>query len=636
MRACRAPATPLTRSARVQYVLGTDCLVPPAAHEALLRAIAHYLDALRRTQPHAAAEPSALHLDVLSNLAFALQSLGELLDAFAPPAEASLGDALLAAVRRGADAAPALAALATELAPDTPLGPTSLHVAAASVFAHTAAGQLGVLQASAPPADAAQGAAAAGGGASPPPAAAPDPGAESPGADAYTASLVCPASYLESLGAVLSSLTALLAQASTPAALELVHAAAQDTLARAEAYDASLPPGYAAAQSPENEWDARVAELRWAQLSVRVAAVSRAAELARSSGVPPPDARVVEQLEQDVRAAADEVVAAAPAPQSLTAVRLGGADADAEPAVGRLCDVADHAHTLARMRLAEMEAGTAGTAAVTAAVAARAWDLAASASRCLLAAVAPLEPAGKGAASSRVSSTAQLALPHAPMAWVRVRSDRPVQPVGTATNTSTRLSRMRASIYAELANLALTRSDEALLATHAAARDAHMRLLDNARVYARRALVEQGLEWAHHVRAPPPPAEEPETMLVYGRALAHAPPEGGWESVAQDADLLLGCVRAVYLRGARRSAAGDAGAASSAGRELDALAGAAWSLLQLGPPAPYRQALDPAESVQRVLEGERASAAEQQFWGAWATALHAKAPASVAAAAGVT
>ena len=128
MRACRAPATPLTRSARVQYVLGTDCLVPPAAHEALLRAIAHYLDALRRTQPHAAAEPSALHLDVLSNLAFALQSLGELLDAFAPPAEASLGDALLAAVRRGADAAPALAALAAELAPDTPLGLSLIHI----------------------------------------------------------------------------------------------------------------------------------------------------------------------------------------------------------------------------------------------------------------------------------------------------------------------------------------------------------------------------------------------------------------------------------------------------------------------------------------------------------------------------
>ena len=267
-----------------------------------------------------------------------------------------------------------------------------------------------------------------------------------------------------------------------------------------------------------------------------------------------------------------------------------------EATVERLSETADYAHALARALLRNVASNGCATALE------RAWELCGFASRCMLAAVAPLEPAGKGASTARVSAAQALSVTGAPMAWIRVdnAARRP-----SASNASTKVSRTRASMYAELSSLALTRCDS-LFAEFAD--NARRKLLDNARIYARRALVDHGLEWVPHIKGAAP---SDDGLVVYGRALAHAPADGGWESLSNEADILLGCVRAVYLRGIY---IGDMS-------ELDALAGAAWSLVQQG--GSWALALGPL-GTERWVEalGSQADESERAFWlSAWAALM---------------
>ncbi|WFD18476.1 hypothetical protein MCAP1_000679 [Malassezia caprae] len=99
------------------------------------------------------------------------------------------------------------------------------------------------------------------------------------------------------------------------------------------------------------------------------------------------------------------------------------------------------------------------------------------------------------------------------------------------------ISRTRASMYGELSSISLTRAHNALVHVLDVAQANQVKLLDNARIYARRALADDGLMWVHQVSMCP----ASEDTLVYGRALTHADPDGGWESLQRDLTLLVGC-----------------------------------------------------------------------------------------------
>ena len=563
----------LTR-ARVKYVLGSEFYEPPAAQESLLQSVTLYAGALERSgTPQHDEIPSAVQLDVIANLAYALQSLGELVEEFG-----------WANVDPGVVALPALDIGALDT-------PASFYEAAARLFSLAAQGQLSVLSTMGTgPSDVPT---------SSLPANEPKQ-APSSSSEAYTSSLVAPSSYLEMLAAQISCIISLMAHA--PVGLvDTVQQGGYDVFANADAYISSLQPGFGASQSPDGEWDSQIKELQWASIALRVAFVTRVSEL---GGV---DASLDDLCAQVIRAG-DELLDVAPPRESLTGVRLTGTEGspaakrvtEYESAVERLSEVADHLHALARALLHR-----AACAQCTASLQ-KAWDVCGYATKCRLAAVAPLEPAGKGASTARVSAAQKLALSGAQMAWVRVSS---ATRLPSATNPSTKVSRTRASMYSELAALALTRCDALLVENFEPAANAQGKLLDNARIYARRALVDHGLEWVPHVKAMPPhePTED-HTLVIYGRALAHAPAEGGWESLSNEADIFLGCVRAVYLRSMYQ---GDTS-------ELSALAGAAWSLVRQG--GAWLLALGPP-GIQRWVDalGAEANDNERNFWlGAWA------------------
>ena len=199
------------------------------------------------------------------------------------------------------------------------------------------------------------------------------------------------------------------------------------------------------------------------------------------------------------------------------------------------------------------------------------------------------------------------------MAWIALADARPTR----AANTSTPLSRTRASVYLTLAQLAMQRADAPLVAAHAPAAEAQGKLLAHARIYARRALLDHGLGWVTQVRPATRTEEEAAAPIVYGRALAHVPPLG-WEALAQDAELLLTAARALWLR--RTYEAAQALDASATHAELMALAGVVWSLRH-GAPARYAEVLDATSSVRRLLDAlpgaSSITPAEQAFWQQW-------------------
>lgn len=552
-------------SARVQYVLGTEFALPRDALNHLLQSCCLYAAALERAPVQSNNVPSAARLDVLSNWGYALQALGDIVEEFGWLDYDVRGSELVNLILGTAEA-----------------HADQLYLAAVKMFDEVAAGQMAVLQGAAAmkaPDDEDQNEQRlfpSGTGQS----------ADSePTAAAYTASLVAPSSLLETLNDALTCYTGLILHASV---LEPTLFAVENIWHRAETYLTSLPPGFGATQSPPHAWEEQCTALADARLNIRVAAAQRTQEL----DGPFAAKDLLAALRSDILEASAILLASPPPPQSLTAVRLSDEiQAQHELSVARLCDLGDSAHTLARLYVQRISHGDGHEAA------AAAWDLGSCASRCFLTAVAALEPSHKPA----ISSASTLALTGAPMAWIRM-SDAPHIP--HAINTSTSISRSRASIYASLSAIALTRADKALM-LHPPAAESNLKLFDHARVYARRALNDGGLAWVLHVR----PAPTDGDVWIYGRALAHAPPDGGWESAARDTTLLLGATRALWLRTMHRTQT-DIGSDA----ELNALVGATWSLLHSNPQL-WRDLLDPSASVSRFMEDVATpQPEEQEFW----------------------
>ncbi|PKI83043.1 hypothetical protein MVES1_002918 [Malassezia vespertilionis] len=572
----------LYNAARVQYVLGTEFLSPSAADNALCTAVHLYVDALR-CAPHVHdGIPDASRLDVMSNCASALQALGELYYEF------GLGPTDLSPALR------ALSELTQQHLPSTAPTPTPflLYTQALHLLHETAQGQTAVLSAQVPMGESGTSV----------PSMPSSPVPDTSGfADAFTSSLVAPSSLLETYSEELACVAALLGEAEDANAIAHFVHEAQRIQASVDAFIASLPPGFGASQSPEEEWDHQCMALTMAAIVVRVAAVQRASEVAAAGAVPWPseaaDALTLDAVEQEVSQRATALLAIAPPPQSLTAVR-GARQREEETIVSYICDIGDHAHALAGIRIRQ---GAPSNAALV-------WEHCALAVKCLNTAAAAFEPLGKGPSSTTVSNAASASIPYAPLEWVPYEQSTSL--VQGATNMSNTISRARASIYASLASAALTRTDAWLVAHWQPARESRDKLTANARIYARRALADQGMQWVFHVTSP----REGQPML-YGRARGHLPPSGGWEALVRDAEFLLLCVRAVYLRGVYLAEQG--GDSTSIQAELNALGGAVWSLLHLASPNPWQPALVPEDSLRRMLEAQddpALSEQESEFW----------------------
>ncbi|WFD29836.1 hypothetical protein MSPP1_000849 [Malassezia sp. CBS 17886] len=594
-------------AARVQHVLGTQFLLPPDAYDALLTALDLYAEALAQTDmPLPADVPSAARLDVLANAGHSLVALGELLG------DCPLGDGhethahLESAARRW--------------------GAPVVQEAAVHAFTACADGQHAVLQGCFP--GGVTGACREGGEdadtmRAPVDHGAPDTAAHvaSPASPpAYTTSLVYPASYMSARDDQLSALADVMEDAKEPV-LRAAYEAATNVIATTAAYAEGLAPGVGASHSPDGEWDAAVHALALTWRRARIAAAQRAAELAAWAWPSThADEGALMQLCAEVLEEGRALRDRAPPPRSLTSVRLSDSDAH-EDTLAALCDVADHAHTLACVLL--RSAQHAERRALESLE--RVWTLATCAAQCLGAAAAAFEEPAKPTVRP---------VPDAPTAWMYVQD---VGPIRGALNTSTPLSRRRAAIYLSLSELALTRSDPLFTAHWPPARDGAAKLLDNARVYARRALVDHGLAWVLHVGSCAAPEathgtaqetvraggpSQPRTApidtpprLLYARARAHRPGDGGSEALAREAYLLVTCMRAVWTRAAflRETQRDTAGAAlAQADAELGALAGGAWSLRQQR--VPWQTALERAASATHAQPGNSAAHDASRLW----------------------
>ena len=560
-------------SARVDYVVGTQFALPPRAHAVLLDACNLYAAALEHAPLAQDEVPSASRLDVLSNGGYALHALAELVDECGTY---GLDTACtLAAQRAGVEQLPL---------------PVALYAAAALWFDQVAQGQGLVLHQSL----AAATAATVSGGASSTesvPAAPPTSsslGNEDQQDSVFTTSLVAPASLLESLYDQINSKLALIPHTQDPTSLDQMTNDVGHLLSRAETFVQSMPPGYGAMQSPTGAWDEQMHALDMAALSLQIMTIEQATEWNAW-----PSSQALQAIEDAVMERASSILASAPPAQSLTAVRLG-AEAESriqqyEADVSRLCDLGDNAHVLARVRVqlascSDDEASSMCSSSSSSAE--RAWLLATCAAKCMRAAAAALEtpnpPIGR---STRLST-----------GWASRDAAR-----GLVSNTSTSITRHRASMYTELSRISLTRCHETLVALYPPASEARRQLLDHARIYARRALVDDGLAWM--CQTTDGPTNRGQVSIA---AQTHTPPDGGWESLSQDTGILLQYVRALWKRSIALPSA-------QADRELHMALISIWSLTQVS--EAYRAMICEPVRILHVLEDLAfLDDSERTFW----------------------
>ncbi|WFD44727.1 hypothetical protein MPSI1_003397 [Malassezia psittaci] len=541
-------------AARVQYILGSTLYWPKTAHDALTKALELYATALCHTTQEQSSVPSATRLDILSNMAYAFQALADLQDTYC-----YWTDEMRNRVQQ---------ALNTLQFNDQELSFSCLYLVALRLLESTEQGQMAVVQPMFQSQDATT-------------ASFCNPISSTASLE-FTSSLVAPSSLLETYNDQMTC------------AKELISQANHDTLAdafkraleieqRASSYETSIPSPIGAQQSPEGEWEDQCRALHWSSFSVQIAAAQRAFELAQEINHSWPteanDIQRVVQLQQQVQQYASETLASPPIPESMTSVRsTGAAQHDAELQVERLCDIADHAQSLAPILIySHLDKSLA-------------WDLMSCGTRCLLAAASAL----KSPATSTSVSASSLARADAPSAWIPRKDARPVK----GSNSSTQVSRTRSSISLSLAQLALLRTHPRLRAEHSAAAETHIKSLANARVYLRHALLDHGAGWL--IQMKPLDKQQEAEPMIYGRALAHIPPDG-WEAMAQHVDMLLLGVHTLALTIYERlNHEQDCSALFS---EINAWSGGIWSLYHGNAPV-WSHALEPDSSVHHLFDTE--------------------------------
>ncbi|KAN0059691.1 hypothetical protein ACQY0O_008263 [Thecaphora frezii] len=495
----------LYNAARVQYLLATQFYLPPLSVATLVDSVVLFKMALQVAPlPVAEAQaagtlPSPFSLDVVSNLATSLHTLGDLVD------ELGWLDQLPAAER--------LASLADYSAFDGAQGdgatdprfptPSKLLQEAISFYRLASLGQQQVLL------DQARG--GEGGTGVEGEEAAPAPGTQKDGAMAasddaadandgvtppsgtvddvgYTSSLVTVDTYVDTLLSLQACLISLLASCTTVTEAHVCIAGALEALERASA---ALDPQSSGGGLPaldEAERAAKAVELERARLSLRVGHVGRLADLQPAFPGGAEEADEVEKLEEAVMRWSNDVVAASSRDTAT------------------LCELGDAALALCRLRLRLLAHDTAAGLSPPLAAVERAWTLGTHASRLF------------NAALSTLSTTSATTTPTVVLG---------------AQNASTPTSRTRGCICTSLASTSMVRAHSIFESSSLPnAIDTRGKLLDNARVYARKACAEFAWTW----------------ILSPSSSSQQQPNHGGWETLDNESLAVFTLLRALFLR----------------------------------------------------------------------------------------
>lgn len=504
-------ADALYNASRVHFLLASQFALPPENLQIFVEAITTAQEAVRLAPPLAPAGssegalPNPFTLDIMTHLATSIQTLAEAVDELGWP--------------HGLQP-PHLSLQGSVQGPT----PAVLWQEAVGLFQQVADGQDIILQDQKTAEDAAE---------------APSEGSAEPTNDAdvddselasadeggdvfgYTSSLVTPASLMETLLSLLACFTSLVEASSTieevqtcSAAAERIVAKAQNLVSEPEAA-ATLPATSNNTAEASSEVIARWEEFQRSSLALRVACLGKGIELGSGAA----------QISGDIEAAMQTVndwATRLAAPAVGSDAGRGRKDAN----VAQLCDVAEAGQSLCRLslRFAPAEAGVAAI-----------WALATASTKLFSQALAALDTSAAGGSSAAVLGQA---------------------------NTSTPTSRARCRILLALSSLSILRSHPAFEAAGiAGAKGTRNKLVDNARLYARKAVTEIGLVW---ILRPPPAQAQRSAML---------PPPGGWESLSLESEAAFHLLRALLIRAnVNIPGAADANAATEMESELNHLA----------------------------------------------------------------
>lgn len=321
----------------------------------------------------------------------------------------------------------------------------------------------------------------------------------------YTTSLITPASALETISSLHSTFLALLDSGVDDDLALSTFAHLANNLARAETIFTTFPDGEK--RSPENEWMEQLAALRFAKLEIEIAKVVRNVQgdntsqeiifcgnsiLQEVSGL----------LEQNSQNAFDMATTNGRAAQKVYLQQLE--------------QMADRTLQLSRLTIGHVYSqASQSTNDILQTLVQLAWQLCTHTSKIFLTAVKALD------ASSNASGTGST-----------------VVVLGSAHSINPSMRR-RASLYTGLSTVSILRSETLFTSGSVEGVDMSTRktLLDNARVYARKALAEVGLTWM---------LQQPKT--VNGISSKYSTPHGGVDSLNVDTEAAMSLFRALIKR----------------------------------------------------------------------------------------
>lgn len=475
-------ADSLYNASRIHFLLASQFALPPENVQSFVEAIATAQQAMRLAPPLPASEsvdgtlPNPFTLDTMTQLATCLQTLAEVVDELGWPSGLSTPHLL----SESSDQAPSPAMLWTE---------------ALSIFRQVATAQDAILQdqkvdegpveettemSTGTPDDAEEPQSAGGG----------------QDVYGYTSSLVTPASLMETLLSMLACCTSLIEATSTMDQVQTLNATVNHIMSQAEALvsdsrsASALPATTNDAAQASSELAASWDEVQRCALAIRVACIVKAVALGSDSALLSSE---LEAVMQKINDWASRLIAA---PATAEAVP-GRRDAK----VAELCDIGEAGQNVCRAAL-RINPSEAAVAAI--------WSLATSSTKLFSQALAALDTSAAGGGSAAVLGQA---------------------------NTSTPTSRARCRILLALSSMSIFRSHPAFEAAGiAGAKGTQSKLVDNARLYARKAVTEIGLGWLLR----PAPAQMSRSAVI--------PPPGGWESLSLESEAALHLLRALLVR----------------------------------------------------------------------------------------
>lgn len=309
----------------------------------------------------------------------------------------------------------------------------------------------------------------------------------------YTTSLITPASALETVHNLHISSMALLDIAIEENSVHRALQLSTNSLQRAQAIFSAFPDGEK--KSPDDEWNENVSALQFAPLEIKIAVLARRNALGLFQSV---DEKV--GITREASLEANNLLST---PEQ---------DVDLSTTTGRsrhrlysqrLEQMGNLLLTLARSTLLDIYNPSQGQCQVQ-----LTWNLLGQSSKLFLATLKSIDTSAAGLRSSAVLG---------------------------ASNASTAMTRRRCFLYSSLSALSITRSNAIFFQSIAGLEEkTRLQLINNARIYGRKAVTEVGLGWLLQ----PFNYNKPHYSL----------PHGGLESLQGEVDAILTLFRSLFIR----------------------------------------------------------------------------------------